>query len=206
MRPASLMSVLEPARYTLSYDDIDDVDAIKTAIATSTSVASYSGAALNGALGASTKMHRLSVTTSAVAACYNTTDPIEFTCYDQFGHARTLYVTLTQAGGNETVEATLADGSDAGSLYTEQIDVPAQLKATGQFEFGVTDVVFDEPARQLRCGSAGDIVVEYEQLYDGSTAVSDTLSGVEGERHDVYAKKILDAAAATDAFPITAYL
>jgi len=208
--PLSLFAAISSARYTLRYADIDDADAVVTTLATSLTAATVTAAGLNGTLAnpgpALTKMHRLSVTTTAEAACYNTTDPIIATCTDQVGATRLLYATLVTAGGNETIEFTLADGSDAGALSVISYAIPAQLKNSGAFTFGVTDVVFDAAARQLRCGAAGSIVVEYEAESAAGTAITDTLTGIEGERHDVFVKKILDSAAATDAFPITAYI
>jgi len=201
-------SRLYPAWGTLKYADIDDVDAIKLSVATAAVVKSYSGATLDGTFAnpgpAKTKMHRLSVTTAVHAGTYNITDAITATCTDQFGNSRTLTATLTNANGGETVEFTLADGSDAGAMTVSQIDVPAQNDALGSFEFGVTDVVFDDPARQVRGGANGDIAVEYEAALLTGTAHQDVLPCEQGEHHDVFAKKILDTG--TTAFPVTAYL
>lgn len=199
---------LAPARASFRYAAIADVDVVKTAVATSLVAATYAGVDLNGAFAnpgpARTKMHRLSVSTAAEAACYNTTDPIVATCTDQQGNARTLVATLTAAAGNETIEFTLVGGADAGALAVVSIAVPAQLKNSGAFTFGVTDVVFDTPCRQLRCGAAGDIVVGYEAETTSGVKLVDTLTGVEGERHDVGAKRIITTG--TTAFPVTAYL
>lgn len=201
---------LAPARYTLRYADIDDDDAIKTAVATVAADTTYTGADLNGALAnpgpALTKMHRLTVTTSSNAGSYTIVDPIVATCTDQYGATRSLEVTLTAVNGGEVLEFALENGTDAGALTVSSIAIPAMNDTGGQFEFGVSDVVFDEPCRQLRCGAAGDIVVNYEAESISGTAIQDTLTGIEGERHDVFCKRILDDSGNTDAFPITAYI
>lgn len=201
-------SRLYPSWGTLKYADIDDVNAIKTAVATAAVSKSYSGADLDGVMAnpgpALTKMHRLSVTTSASVGTYTITSAITATCTDQFGNTRTLSATLTAVNGNEIVEFTLADGSDAGAMTVTQIDVPAQNDANGQFEFGVTDVVFDQSARQIRGGAFGDVAVEYDAELLSGTAHQDVLPCEQGEHHDVFVKKILDTG--TTAFPVTAYL
>ena len=201
-------STIYPAWGTLSYADLDDVDAIKQSVATSVAAQSYSGATLDGVLAnpgpAKTKMHRLSVTTAASVGTYNITDAITATCTDQLGATRTLTATLTAVNGGETVEFTLSGGADAGAMTVSQIDVPAQNDANGAFEFGVTDVVFDSPARQIRGGAAGDVAVQYEMDLASGVSFTDTLECVEGEHHDVFVKKILDTG--TTAFPVKAYL
>jgi hypothetical protein len=185
-----------------------DVDAIKTAIATAITAQTYTGAALNGALvGTNWRLPRgVSVTTSAVASCYNTTDAIVFTGTDWFGAAATANVTLTQAGGGETIVATTA-----GLMSVTQIDVPAQLLATGQFEFGMRDIILTQRnaaghycliGRQIRHGTAGDILVGYDgdtNPADPSVAdpYRDILVGIEGERHDCFVTRIYGHALTT---------
>lgn len=202
-------STLYPAWGTLSYSDIDDPNAIKTSIATAVTKQTYDGAALNGTFAnpgpAKTKMHVLSVTTASNGGSYVVGSTIVFTCTDQRGKTRTLTATITNADGGETLDAVDADGNIVGAMTVSTIVVGAQADTGGAFEFGVTDVVFDDTVRQLRGGAAGDIAVEYEaDLISGVVAFTDTLQCIEGERHDCFAKKILDSG--TDAFPVKAYL
>lgn len=205
-------SRLYSAWRTLRYTDIDDDNALVTAVATATSQATFTAASLDGAMAnpgpAFTKMHQLCVVTSASVGSYNIVDEITATCTDQFGVARTLTATLTDVNGGETVIFADSDGNELGAMTCSSIVVPAQNDTSGQFEFGVRDVMFDEPARELRGGAAGNIAVLYEvDLTIGEP--DDVLPCLEGEHHTVSAWGILDTATdttATDAFPVTAYL
>src|SRR5574337_1095199 len=113
-----------------------DADAIKTSVATVASAVSYSGAALNGAVGAGaiTPTKTISVTSSVSAATYNTTDPIVITGTNERGEVITDSLLLTAAGGNETI-----GGKHAFKTVTK-IDVPAQLGTGGAFTFGILDL------------------------------------------------------------------
>lgn len=190
-----------PAWRTCTYTDIDDPNAIKTSIATVAAETTYTGADLNGVMAnpgpAYTKMHQLTVTTAVNAGSYNLAQ-ISITGTDQYGNTRVVYATLTDTDGGETLSFKDSDGNDVGCMTAVSILIPAMVNTGGAFEFGVADVIFDDPAINIRGGSANDIAVEYE---DG---VGDTLACQIGEQHKVYVKKILDTG--TTAFPITAYL
>lgn len=208
---------LSPALYSLRYADIDDDNAIKTAIATVAADTTYTAGDLNGVMAspgpALTKMHRLTVTTSASAGTYTIVRPLIFTCTDQRGNERLLYRTLTAVGGGEVLEFAALDGTDQGALTVVSIFIPEMNDASGSLEFGVSDVVFDEPCRQVRGGGGGKpglplfIGVEYQSLLDSTdntTIIGDVLVCIEGERHDCFVKRILDTG--TTAFPVTAYI
>ena len=126
-------------------------NAIKLAIATSTSAVSYTGAQLDGAVGqgAISPSKLVEVTSSAVASVYNTTNPIVFTGLDYAGNVITDSVRLTAVGGGETVMGVKAFSS------VTKIDVPAMLLGTGQLSFGVGDLCFEPPARNFEAGAAG---------------------------------------------------
>jgi hypothetical protein len=168
-----------PKTKTITTPLADD-DAIKTSIATSTSVATYTGGAINGALAANQAplAWTLTVTTSTHASTYNTVDPIVITGLDVEGNTITESLTLTAANGNETVS-----GTKAFSKVT-QIVVPAQTDALGTFKFGVKDLVL-VGCRQIRCTAGAILKVGFE---DGTT---DTWpAALDGERFDVDVKKI----------------
>lgn len=182
---------------TFALAEVEDDDALKTAVATSLTAATYSGATLNGALAnPGPAVMRLPqyvrVATSALAACYNITDPIVFTGTLD-GAVVTDSITLTDTDGNEAI-----DGDQAFDTVVS-IAVPAQLKATGQFTFGVTDIVFSNkrPGIQIEFGAAGNIVVEF---FDGST---ETIVGLEGAKKEGLIKRIVDASTTAD--PLTVW-
>ena len=195
MIPAFRRSVDIPSHLPLVYSDIDDADAVKASIATSALAVVYSGAQLDGLLGANTKMQQLTVSSSTAVGTYNLAT-ITIVGTDQTGTARTVTATLTQVNGNETRNFQLA-GVDVGMLSVTSITIPAMVNAGGFFTFGVADAIFDDPARAVR-GAAGVIAIENEQ------ALAASLPCVAGEKHHVFVKKIMDAA--TTAFPIVAYI
>lgn len=187
----------QPAPRTYTFAAIADADGLKTSIATSTSVATYSGATLNGALanpGPATipLTMNVSVTTTSQSNTYNITSPIVVTGTNAAGATITDSLTLTTDDGNETVAGTKAFAT------VTSIAVPAQSNTSGAFTFGVQNIVFDEAAREVRGGSAGNIVVGY----DGST--TDTIPCLAGEHHKVFAKRIVSSG--TTALPVTVYL
>lgn len=118
-----------------------DVDAFKTAAATPTSAVTYSGADLDGALAnpgpvtdAMMRVARFpSVTSSAQASTYNTTDAIVLTG-TRGGVTATVSLLLTAAGGDETII-----GTDPLDTLTS-IYVPAQLGGSGALAFGFSGV------------------------------------------------------------------
>lgn len=111
----------------------EDVDAIKTSIASSTSPQSYSGAALNGAIGANTMSPRrgLAIKRKAATSAYSLS-PIVVTYVDWRGVERTMSVTPPNANGGDTLRPT--DDEMAAAV---QIDVPGQASTAGAFEVGV---------------------------------------------------------------------
>jgi len=178
------------------YLDIDDADAVKVSIATVAAQVVYSGADLDGLLGANTQMQQLTVTTAASVGSY-TLSEISILGTDQRGRARTVTATLTQANGGETLEFQSSDGTDVGVLDVTSITIPAMVDAAGAFTFGVADVIFDEEAKEIRGGAGNVAIVDW---YSRATLVP----CVAGEHHSVFVKKIMDVG--TTAFPVMAYL
>jgi len=183
-----------PARTRSFAAVITDADGIKTAIATNVAAQSYTGAALNGAIAnpgpALVYMRIVSVTTTASPATYNTTDPIIFTGTNQGAAARTANLLLTQAGGGETIYSVV------GFDLVSQIDVPAQLGGGGQFEFGVFDILPDDPLCGVVSSVGGNVNVVYE---DGR---GDIIPLAAAHREALPICRIVSAS--TTAFPLTA--
>lgn len=142
-----------------------DADAIKTSVATSASPASYSDAALNGAVGAATMNppRSITVTRSSSAGSYSTSA-----------------ITITGTYNGETVTDTLtpadADGGD--TIYGDQpfdavtsISLPAQVNTSGAFTFGVGDVWagHGKQFRAVKGHTAGNLALYYD------AGVTDTL-------------------------------
>lgn len=195
--------IMPSARHWKTYAAITDVDAIKTSIATALTEQTYTGAAINGALAAGIRFPQVpTVTTSAAPATYNTADAIVFTGTDEDGNAVTASVTLTNAGGNETVQAAAGLGATRGMATVTKIVVPAMLQLGGALEFGVGDLVLFAagtkglPAWRLRAGGAGNIICCDQ---DGN---ADTLPAVgAGESWEVLAARVV--AVGTTALPVT---
>lgn len=186
MRPGSTGS--SPRTYTFAAAaDLADADGIKTLVATALTAASYDGADFNGALGAGpiafAPPRYPSVTTTADAATYNTTDPIVFTG-TRGGRPATVEILLTQAGGNETVIAT--EPLDT----LETIDVPAQLTVNGEFTFGWSGIAckkhadVEHPFRQVRAMGAGNLHVGY------IGGAEDTFAMTDGEKDAIEVRRI----------------
>jgi len=147
---------------TFASGAIADVDAIKKAVATSSSAQSYSGAALDGATNFTsespqhTKPSRtVSVTRSSNAGSYVQGSKVTFTGTLN-GEAQTEEIAMPDTDGGDTLKGA--------KLFDEvtQIDVEAQSDASGQFEFGVEDVggpgggVFG-----FRAHAVGDVSLEF---------------------------------------------
>lgn len=142
MHPFPERSATRAVSFTTA--ELNDVDGIVAAFATSTSPVVKSGAGLNGAALDANKVLKpvpraVTIKTSTSAATYNTTDPIVVKG-KRGGAIITENIQLTQAGGNETVRGTKA--------FDSIIDItfPAQSGTGGAFEVGVGDV----------CAQAGD--------------------------------------------------
>jgi len=191
----------------LKYADIDDDDGVITSFATSASEDVRSGAEFNGALGtltlggtqvAYTRMHQLVAISSSNAGSYVVGSTLTAVGTDQKGQPRMLTATVGDTDGGETLNFVDEDGNAVGMLTITSITVDAQNDTSGAWTIGVRDVVFDEPARVIRAGSADNIAMEFEGGYQ------ETLPFAEGETYIAYAKKILDSG--TAAFPVVAML
>jgi len=115
-----------------------DTDSIKTTIATATTTQTYSGAALNGAVGGAVMAPRRQptvTTTVEVAPTYNVTDAIVWTYVDWHGDTVTTSKKLTLTLGGETI------GPPIEAKQIVSVALPAQLLTTGAFEFGTAAVV-----------------------------------------------------------------
>ena len=192
-------NLLIPDKFaTFTLAQLEDDNALLTATATSLTAVTYAVATLDGALanpGPAVMRfpQRVRVETSTEAAAYNTTDAIVFTGTDDSGAAVTESITLANAGGNE-----VQDGAQ-GFLGMVSIAIPAQLKNSGQFTIGVTDIQFskERPGLQVEFGAAGNIVVEF---FDGSV---ETVVGLEGAKKEGLIKRVVDTSTTAD--PITVW-
>lgn len=183
-----------PHRSITLVDPIADADGIKTSIATVAAPASYSGGALNGAIGsaARTPGRTVSVTSAANVGSYVAGSAVTFTGTDAHGLAQTETLLLTSANGGETIV-----GNKAFKTVT-QIDVAAQVNVNGAFTFGYQDVVCPG-CFGFRIGVDGDAKVGFA---DGS---SDTLPVLfAGETVALTIAKLYGSAATT-ATKITLY-
>lgn len=131
-------------------------NSIKTSIATVAGPASYSGAGLNGAIGAAAMElpRTVSVTTSAHAASYVAGSTITFTGTDKDGNVLIEALALVATGGGETIVGV------KGFMQITQIDVQAQADTLGTFTFGTQDIVVPG-SRYVIIGTTGDLHVTY---------------------------------------------
>jgi hypothetical protein len=106
-------------------------NAIKTSIATSTSAWSYSGAALNGSIGAGalSPARPITATSSSSAGAYTLT-AMTVVGVDANGNALTDTMTPTQTGGGETISTTKAFAS------VTSISGSAMSNTAGAWTFG----------------------------------------------------------------------
>ena len=192
-----------PVAYATTAAGLTDADGVKTVAAAPIAATTYAGAALNGAVqAAGFEFPRyVTVTSTANAATYNTTDPIVVTG-TRSGITFTAALQLTNAGGGETITSTIPFEN------VTSIAVPAQLQAAGGLAFGVVDmgcplaapagVAGDPiPFRSVKVNGAGNLVVGWA---DGSTT---TIPCLAGDREPVLAHRIYGTSTAT---PIVAYL
>lgn len=111
-----------------------DVDSIKTSIATSTGAQTYSGAALNGVVGATAfvQPRAFTATITGLVGAFVNGSTITVTGKDVLG--RTMSKTLTIS--TETIPATFSTGY----AFTQitQVVVAAQAALTGAFTFGLS--------------------------------------------------------------------
>jgi hypothetical protein len=195
MKPSDLGSSPRSVTYALS--PLDD-DGIKTVVASNVAAQDYSGAAINGALAvANVATNRLpqavTVATGASGATYVTgaANPIVITGTGYDGLPLTENLLLTNAGGGETITST------KGFKTISRIQIPAQLGGGGTFKFGVSDIILEPPARELRHGIDGTINV-WDQAGN-----ADPLVGLNGEHHGLLVSRIVMAGTS---FPLTVYV
>lgn len=183
-----------PSPRTVTYAAIAAPTAIKTSIATAVAPQTYTGVALNGATGAGVLPfpQTISATSASHSGSYIVGSPITVTGLDALGAVQTDTITLTLVNGNETISTVKAFAS------VTSIVVPAMNDTAGAFTFGVNDIIVPSPFRQLRAGSAGNVVVGYVGGF------TDTLPCLQGERHDVLALSIKNTL--TTALPLTVYV
>ena len=129
-------------------------NAIKTSIATVAAAVTYSGAGLNGAIGAGAiaPSALITVKTSASGGAYIITSPIVITGTNYLSDTITDNITLTLTGGNETV-ATKQPFSSVTSIA-----IPAMANTAGAFLFGLGNLAFVPYARALEMGATGGVV------------------------------------------------
>lgn len=138
-----------------------DADSIKTSIATSLTAQSYSGAALNGVVGATVMSPRraLTVTTTAEGApTYNTTDPIVWTYIDWCDQEVTTSVMLTSTTALQTITTVIE------AKRVVSVAPPAQLLATGAFTFGTAAVVGRGSVLTTRAGLMKCDITEWQPV------------------------------------------
>lgn len=182
---------------TFTTAQLADVNALVTAIATDTSEATFTAASLDGVLanpgpGVARMPQYPTITASSSAGSYSLS-PVVFNGTNDAGETIAVSVTPTDADGNWTVVGTTAMAT------ITSIVAPAQVDTSGQWEFGVQDVVGtrSKPIVKVRGGTQANIVVEY----DGG--VTDTLPCEVGEKHEMLATKVL--ATGTTCTPVTIY-
>lgn len=169
-------------------------NAIKLSIATALAKQEYSGAALNGAIGAALIAPEclITATSSAFAATYNTTDPILVDGLTVDGKAVQAKIFLTLAGGGETRQ------SDIALAYVTKITVPAQLTTSGAFTFGIGDIVLLGGCRRVEMQKAVSGVVKGVTQSGRSVDLTLPQYGV----RDIALAKLLSAQAD---FPVVIY-
>lgn len=176
------MSSHEPASKTYSFSGaLAAPAAIKTSIATSAAPASYTGAGLNGTVGAASMSAARTIyaTLGASVGSYVNGGTITVTGLDATGATISDVLTIVGTGGGTTVLGTKFFKSVTTIAITAQTDV------NGTFQFGVMDISCPGGIRAIRCGTTGNLHVAY---LDGST---DTIPKVAaGERIDAFVQKI----------------
>lgn len=188
-----------PSPATFTYSAIAVVNAIKQSIASSVTVQTYTGVALDGTVAdgrgpaALNFTQAITATTAAHAGSYTfgAANAITVTGTDADGAVLTDTITLTATNGGETI------ATAKGFASVTKIVVPAQNDALGSFQFGIGDIVLAKPARQVRGGAGGNIKVGYQ------AGLPDVLPSLQGERHDVLPVRVYDSG--STALPVTVY-
>lgn len=189
---------------TFDTTDTKNVNDFKTSIETATSIATYSGAALNGAaiatLGPSHGLgYYPAVTASSQASAYTNASTVVFTGYYQ-GQLVTRTATIGSANGGSTY---IADGPMEG--IPTQIVVAAQAATNGAFTFGWdglappsitkptsilhTDKITLKPFKRIVAQATGNVVVGY------SDGTSDTIAMALGLAIDSDVRRIYSSTA-----------
>jgi len=145
-------------------------NAIKTSIATVASIATYSGVALNGAIGQAVMNppRTISVTAAASAGSYVAGSTIVITGRDSQGSLITETLTLVGTDGTETLVTT------QGFKSVTSIVIAAQVNTSGAWTVGVRDVAFgpDKPYA-IRAVATGALKLGY-----GGGSVTDIIPAV----------------------------
>lgn len=121
------------------------VNAIKTTIATSTSIASYTGAGLNGAVGAAAIVGGRNVSVTAAANVGGYTGNATFTGLDMKGAVQTEAVAITASSTVLGVKVFKSITS---------ISLPAQPDALGSLQFGIGKAMWLQQTPLARAGAA----------------------------------------------------
>lgn len=132
---AAFGTLVTPMR-TVEYTDpaVADDDAIKASIASAATDQTYTGAALDGAIGLGLISPPRNMTVTTTLNADIDAVGVVFTGLDIDGNAQTDTITLTDGGGT----------TDVGTIafaYVSQIFVPAQSGTGGALEFGTGDVI-----------------------------------------------------------------
>lgn len=162
----------------LSNIAVADVDAIKASIASSASIATYSGSDLDGAIGAGVMSPPRNITITTTSDTDIDAVAVVITGTDVDGAAQTDTITLTN-DGNTTDIGTIAFAT------VTQIVIPAQTGTGGALEFGFGNVVglakpivaragLSSLMREIVSGVALDAVV-YEEWPNLATADVDAI-------------------------------
>lgn len=122
-----------PTGFIATVGPTQDIDAIKTSIATVAAPASYSGAQLDGAIGtgAISPSRQITATSSVSAGAYVAGSVITITgTTEEVGAADTDTMTVVGTGGGESLATTKHFSA------VTQIDIEAQAQVTGSWQFG----------------------------------------------------------------------
>lgn len=177
-----------PVRSVTLADPIAVANAIKTSIATVAGAASYSGGALNGAVGAGLLpiTQTVSFTTSSHSGSYVAGSKVTFTGLDRNGLALVEQLLVTAVNGGETIVGL------KGFSKVTQIDVEAQSDTAGAFTFGYSDVMCPGCWGLRVGGTTGSLKVGFaDQSIDTIPSV------VAGERINMMIQKVFGASTAT---------
>jgi hypothetical protein len=164
--------------HTTSYATaLNDIDAIKTSIATVAAPVTYSPA-YNGVIGTINSMipaRTLTVTSAANPGSYVAGSTITITGTDAAGRVLVEVFTHVGTGGGETLVGT------KGFETVTSILVAAQADTSGAWSFGVRDVLCDVKPYMIRANGAGDLKVSFD---DGST---DTIPAMAAKEYITFA-------------------